>query len=120
MDFSGRNGTQITKGETPMWREKWVVSVRCHFLILSLEEASSMLGITLTSEQLKELVLEHCRQRGLPTPIIWTDGEELTVVWALEEPYYRVKENYYYNRKNDMWCEDEYTFNLAWDKVQNW
>ena len=78
-----------------------------------------MLGFTLTCEQLKELVLEHCRQRGLPTPIIWTDGEELTLVWALEEPYYRVKENYYYDRKRDMWCEDEYTFSLAWDKVQN-
>ncbi len=117
---AAETATQITKGETPMLREKWVVSVRCHFLILSLEEASSMLGITLTCEQLKELVLEHCRQRGLPTPIIWTDGEELTVVWALEEPYYRVKENYYYDRKNDMWCEDEYTFSLAWDKVQNW
>ena len=117
---AAETATQITKGETPMLREKWVVSVRCHFMILSLEEASSMLDFTLTCEQLKELVLEHCRQRGLPTPIIWTDGEELTLVWALEKPYYRVKENYYYDRKRDMWCEDEYTFSLAWDKVQNW
>ena len=115
--------TQITKDDTPVLREKWVASISCHFEILSLDEACQNLGVNLTCEQLAELALEHCCQRGMPVPIIWEDGEELTLVWALETPYYRaVEENdrYIYDPKTDMWYDDEYKFNPQWDKVQTW
>ena len=115
--------TRITKDDTPVLREKWVASISCHFQILSLDEACQNLGVNLTCEHLKGLVLEHCSQRGMPAPIIWEDGEELTLVWALETPYYRaVEENdrYIYDPKTDMWYDDEYKFNSQWDKVQNW
>ena len=115
--------TRITKDGTPVLREKWVSSVSCHHQILSLDEACVNLGINLTCEQLAELVLEHCRQRGEPAPIIWEDGEELTLVWALDTPYYRAveeKDRYIYDPKTDMWYDDEYKFNPQWDKVQNW
>ena len=44
-------------------------------------------------------------------------------MWALKTPYYRaVEENerYLYDCKTDMWYEDEYMFDPAWNKVQNW
>ena len=115
--------TRINKDGTPVLREKWVSSVSCHHQILSLDEACINLGINLTCEQLAELVLEHCRQREMPAPIIWEDGEELTLVWALDTPYYRAveeKDRYIYDPKTDMWYDDEYKFNPQWDKVQNW
>ena len=73
------------KDGKPVLREKWVTSMPCHFLILDLNvavEAENLnLDFNLSGEQMTELVLEHCRQRGLPAPIIWGDHEELAVVF---------------------------------------
>ena len=66
-----------------------------------------------------ELVLEHCRQRGLPEPVIWGDHEELAVVWALETPYGKGEaENLFRNGKGEF-IFNEFAFNLDWDEVQN-
>ena len=93
---------RITKAGTPVLRDKWIYSMRCHFQILSLKDASQLLGFQITCEQLKELVLEHCRQRVLPEPIMWEDGEDLTLVWPLSEPYYKGEFNYYYDSQGEI------------------
>ena len=108
------------KSGTPVLREKWLTEMKCHFLILGLEEASHLLrlNVKLTVELLELLVIEHCRQRRLAVPMMWEDGEELTLVWVLDKPYYKEQEKYYYDYRLDMYCEDEYTFNSGWTKVQ--
>ena len=111
------------KDGKPVLREKWVTSMPCHFLILDLNEAVEAenlnLDFNLSGEQMSELVLEHCRQRGLPEPIIWGDHEELALVWALEKPYEKGEaENLFRNGKGEV-VFNEFAFNLAWNDVQN-
>ena len=110
------------KDGKPVLREKWVTSMPCHFLILDLNvavEAENLnLDFNLSGEQMTELVLEHCRQRGLPAPIIWGDHEELAVVWPLETPYFKSDENYHTDSRGNI-VLDEFKFNSDWDEVQN-
>ena len=111
------------KNGTPLFREKWISSMPCHFLILDLEEAriseNLNLDFELGGEQMAELVLEHCRQRGLPEPIIWGDREEVAIVWPLDKPYEKGEsENFFRNRKGEL-VFNEYAFNLAWNDIQN-
>ena len=107
--------------EKPFLRENWVTSMPCHFLILDLEEAviseNLNLDFYLRGEQMTELVLEHCRHRGLPEPIIWGDNEELYVVWPLEVPYTQGRNSYENNRGRII--VDKFAFNLDWNDVQN-
>ncbi len=110
------------KDGKPVLREKWVTSMPCHFLILDLNvavEAENLnLDFNLSGEQMTELVLEHCRQRGLPEPIIWGDHEELALVWSLETPYFKSDENYHADSRGNF-VLDEFKFNSDWDDVQN-
>ena len=116
--------TPITDiNEKPFFREKWVTSMPCHFLILDLEEAviseNLNLDFYLRGEQMTELVLEHCRHRGLPEPIIWGDNEELYVVWPLEVPYREGRYGYKNNRGRLIINKKGFVFNLDWNEVQN-
>ena len=108
------------KSGTPVLREKWLTEMKCHFLILGLEEASQLLRLnfTLTLELLGLLVIEHCRQRRLAVPMMWEDGEELTLLWVLDKPYYKEKSYCtipYYSNYGE---ENKYVFNERWTKVQ--
>lgn len=106
------------KDGIPSLREKWIYAMRCHFQILSIKEARRALELDISVEQLKELVLEHCRQRKLPEPIMWEDGEDLTLVWPLSEPYYKSEENYWCSRKGEIY-ENEYRFSDEWSSGQD-
>ena len=120
----GEVATLITNDDgKPIFRVKWISSMPCHFLIFDLEEATIPenlnLDFDLGGEQMAELVLEHCRQRGLPEPIIWGDHEEVAVVWPLKVPYKKdVEQNFSRNRKGEL-VFNEFAFNLAWNDVQN-
>ncbi|MBR6901265.1 MAG: hypothetical protein IKN30_04295 [Synergistaceae bacterium] len=107
----------------PIFREGWVTSMPCHFLILDLEEAGISenlnLDFYLSGEQMTELVLEHCRHRGLPEPIIWGDHEELFVVWPLKVPYEKGRYGYENNRGRLVLDKKGFVFNLDWNEVQN-
>ena len=110
------------KDGKPIFREKWISQIRCHFLVLDLKEASRAenLGLEFASwdNQITELVLEHCRQRGLPEPIIWGDYEEVVILWPLRDPYYKPEINYFYNNRGEI-IEDSFAFNYEWNDVQN-
>ncbi|MBR2208107.1 MAG: hypothetical protein IJ859_04780, partial [Synergistaceae bacterium] len=105
----------------PILREKWVSSMPCHFLILDLNEAVEAenlnLDFNLSGGQMAELVLEHCRQRGLPEPLIWGDHEELAVVWPLKVPYKKGRNSYENNRGRIVF--NEFAFNLDWNDIQD-
>ena len=107
----------------PIFREGWVMSMPCHFLILDLEEAGISenlnLDFYLSGEQMTELVLEHCRHRGLPEPIIWGDHEELAVVWPLKVPYEKGRYGYENNRGRLVLDKKGFVFNLDWNEIQD-
>ena len=112
------------KDGKPVLREKWISQIRCHFLILDLKEASKAenlgLEFTLWEKHITELVLEHCRQRRLPEPIIWGDHEEVVILWPLRDPYYKAgpEINHFYNNRGEIF-EDSFAFNYKWNEVQN-
>ena len=112
------------KDGKPVLREKWISQIRCHFLILDLKEASKAenlgLEFTLWEKHITELVLEHCRQRRLPEPIIWGDHEEVVILWPLRDPYYKAgpEINHFYSNRGEIF-EDSFAFNYQWNEVQN-
>lgn len=112
------------KDGKPIFREKWISQIRCHFLVLDLKEASKTenlgLDFTLWEKHITELVLEHCRQRGLPEPIIWGDYEEVVILWPLRSPYYKAgpEINHFYSNRGEI-IEDSFAFNYEWNDVQN-